>query len=275
MYLKQWGYKAADNRWYIFIYDREADELKDSRVDSFSASINIFDYPIEDPIDKRHYETTAGKIEARYRSVLTSITHQKGLNKLHEDILRHFTSFLICRSELHRKFFQDMLADEKVVDKILGEITMLDTEDTPEMIKLAFTVLEVEQRLSLVQGIVTNHISKLLRSFRAIILKPFDIFKWFSSDHPVNINFQDDYDMIISVTTEIYLPLSPEYCLFLFHDKSEKRDNPLRLLTPNKIHDIDGETFDRISKQIILNGHKLIIPLEMRGYMEEAVQQAS
>lgn len=275
VYLKQWGYKAADDRWYIFTFGRESQKLKDERVDGFSASINIFDYPSDDPIERRHYETTAGLIERRYRSVLNSITHQKGLNKLHEDILRHFTSSLICRAEHHRKFFQDMLGDEKVVDKILGEITMVDDQDTPEMIKLAFTVLEVEQRLSLVQGIVTNHISKLLRSFRAVILKPFDIFKWFTSDNPVYLNYQDDYDMIISVTTEIYLPLSPEYCLFLFHDKSEKRDNPSRLLAPNKIHDIDGETFDWISKQLILNCRKLIIPLDMREYMEDASQQVS
>lgn len=275
VYLKQWGYKAADGRWYIFTFDRKSHKLQEERVDGFSASVNIFDYPSGDPTEKRHFETTAGKIEARYQSVLNSITHQKGLNKLHEDILRHFTSSLVCRAEHHRKFFQEMLADEKVVDKILGEITMLDDQDTPEMIKLAFTILEVEQRLSLVQGIVTNHISRLLRSFRAVILKPFDIFKWFTSDNPVYINFQDDYNMIISVTTEIYLPLSPEYCLFIFHEKSEKRENPLRLLTPNKIHEIDGLIFDWISKQLILTCHKLIIPQDMRGYMEEANHQMS
>jgi Protein of unknown function (DUF4238) len=263
VYLKQWGYKAGDKRWYIFTINRENKQVKESRIDSFSTAINVFDYLSDDLDDKRHYETTAGIIESHYRTVVRSIEHQKRLNTLHEDVLRHFIASLICRSEAFRDFFTDMLADNEQIEGILEEITMFEEQDMPPLLGFALKIAEGVERLSLVQGLVTNHISKLLRSFKAVIIRDFGDLNWFTSDNPVHIDFQDNYELIITWDSEIYLPLSPKLCLFLFNETSEKNDNPLRRLPPNRIHDSDFETFQAINTKLIQNGlNDLIIPLK-------------
>ena len=276
VYLKQWGYKAADKRWYIFTIDKESKQVKEFRVDGFSTAVNVFDYLSDDPQEKRHYEITAGVVEKKYHTVVRSIQYQKMLNTLHEDLLRHFIASLICRSEVFRDFFTEMLADDRRVDNILGEITTFENE-MPSMLGLTLKIAEPDERMSLVQGIVTNYISKALRRFKSAILRDFNDLNWFTSDNPVHMDLQNDYESIISPDSEIYLPLSPNLCLFLFCEASEKNANPLRRLAPNRIHDIDYETFQIINHRLIHNGVKeLIIPLKHKdSFMEAAAEQAS
>jgi hypothetical protein len=276
VYLKQWGYKAADDRWYIFTIGKDSKQVKESRVDGFSTAINVFDYLTDDPGDKRHYEITAGEVEKKYNTVVRSIHHQKMLNSLHEDLLRHFIASLICRSEVFRDFFTVMLADNRRVDNILGEITTFETE-VPGMLGFALKTLEPGERMSLVQGIVTNYFSKALRNFKSVILRDFNDLNWFTSDNPVHMDLQEDYNSIVSPDSEIYLPLSPSLCLFLFCEDTEKNANPLRRLPPNKIHDTEFETFQAVNRILIHNGVKeLIIPLKHKdSFLGFAAEQVS
>ena len=245
VYLKQFGFER-EGVWYVTVFDRTKNHTEDIRIKDYNVAVNEFDYQDEDYKIKRHYENTAGKIEDMYPKVLNSIKNQKLLTPRHEDILRHFVASLIGRAERQRDFFAEMIGDEKVRSRFLEEITLFDEQDNPADIELAFSIMNKNEHLSLIQGIITNHIVRVLRSFKALILKDFDGRGWFTSDDPVCINFQDNYSWIIPAEAEIYLPLSREYCLFLFHEKSPKDSNPLRKLSTNKIHLLDEVAHDAI-----------------------------
>jgi hypothetical protein len=267
VYLKQFGFEK-DKIWYITIFDHAKNHTEDVSIKEFNYAINEFDLPSHDYKEKRHFELTAGKIEGMYKMVLNSIKNQRLLKQKHEDILRHFSSSLIVRSERHRSFFSEMLGDQKVRDRFLEEVTLFDKTNTPEDIKLAFSVLDSSMHLPLIQGILANHLVRVFRSFNAIILKDFDNRGWFTSDDPVCIDYQDNYSWLIPPEAEIYLPLSRELCLFLYNDHVQtKNTNPLRKLKINKIHPLNEYTHDTITKKIILNRNKsLIVPPKFRMY---------
>lgn len=270
VYLKRFGYKK-DGKWFISVINKinlkkeplTYDEIPFEKIEigGFNYSINEFDYPFGNFKERRQYETTSGFIEGKYPTVLNSIKNQNQLTKRHEDILRHFTASLICRAKSHRDFFSELLSNDKILDKILGEITMFDKEDQPASIKVAFRYIEKEKRLALVQGIITNHIVRVLRSFNSVILKDFNGLGWCTSDNPVYIDYNENYSWILPIEAEIYLPLSPEFCLFLFNPMSTIIKNSLRNLVINRINIIDNATFWMITNRLIQNEiNTLIVP---------------
>jgi hypothetical protein len=270
VYLRKFGYQK-DGKWYISVINKinlkkkplTYDEIPFEQIEiaDFNCSINEFDYPFHTFKEKKHYETTSALIEGKYPIVLNSIKNQKQLTKSHEDILRHFTASLICRAKLHRDFFANILSDDKTVDKILEEITMFDIDDKPVSIKVAFDYLKKEKRLALVQGIITNHIVRVLRSFNSVILVDFNGLAWCTSDNPVYINYNENYSWVLPAEAEIYLPLSPEFCLFMFNPGSTTIKNSLRNLMVNRINTIDKSTFWMITNRLIENTmDTLIVP---------------
>src|SRR5579862_1152488 len=258
IYLKQFGY-LENGIWKIFVVDKVVRSLVTIPIDIFSTAINEFDFPSDNYREKRHFEETAGKIESLYPMVLSSIKNQKKLTLRHEDILRHFAASLIMRSENNRKFFIELLQHPETRDKFLNEVMMSD-EETPAIAKLAFIMMNKEEHLPLMQGIITNHLVRILRSFHAVILQDFNGRSWPVSDEPVCIDFQKNYSWILPVEAELYLPLSPDYCLFLFHPKSQLNSNQLRKLKTNKLHLTDEETHDGVFKKIVdFSGGKYLI----------------
>src|SRR5882724_9377127 len=251
VYLKQFGFEK-DGSWYVTVLDKTKDRTEDILIRDFAVTVNEFDYPDESYTIRKHFETTAGLVEGKYKMVLNTIKHQNRLTPRHEDIMRHFISSLICRSEVYRRFFTDLLADERTQDKFIEEISLFDEYEIPE-IKEAVRSLEPEIRLPLVTGQVANHLVRVLRSFKAVVLKDFGGRGWFTSDNPVCIDCQNNFSWIIPLEAEIYLPLSSEYCLLLYHEKSERQENPLRKLAPNRICSLTEQMHDQITGKIVVN----------------------
>lgn len=271
--LKQFGYQK-DDKWYVLLFNKETRKTAEELIGKYNAPINEFDYPDEDFDIKRHYEDSAGRVEAMYRTILKSIKHQFLLLPIHEDYLRHLVASLIVRAERPRHFFTQLAANEETRSHFLQEIIMFEKETALSDLEFALTALEKDQYISLLQGFITNHIVWVLRGFKAVILEDFDGRGWMSADDPVCINAQDNYSWIIPIEAEIYLPLSPKYCAFFFHDKSERNDNPLRKLAANKIHQVDEATHFEITQRIIANAHKsLIIPSSLRPFLDELYNQ--
>lgn len=142
---------------------------------------------------------------------------------------------------------------------------MFEPESLRELKKILLLVPS-EHRLNLAIGNVMNYLVRVLRSFSFSILEAIPDIGWFTTDNPVLIDPQEaanikptEYLYIIPVESEIYLPLSPEYCLFGFHKKSNKQANPLRKVPLNKICKVDEETHDRICKMILGNGREYFI----------------
>lgn len=206
--------------------------------------------------DRRHFEIKSKLIEDEYRKVINSLKQQKRLTPRHRDLLCNFIPNLMCRAKPYREIFQSCLDFPDAKEAFLNEITMFWPEQLP-ILKTSLSNIPEDTHLNYVIGHVMNHLIKVLRSFNFAILKDYGNRGWFTSDNPVvidpqenNTDMEDKYPWIIPVDSEIYFPLSSDYCAFIFHPKSKKNSNPLRELKPNKVNEIDDNNHDRICRMI-------------------------
>jgi len=88
---------------------------------------------------------------------------------------------------------------------------------------------------------------------------------WGKNDNPVCIDPQeedakpDEYLYLVPIESEIYFPLSPDYCLFAFHKNSKKAASSLRNLAPDKIHLVNDQHYERICRLLGASGHDYFI----------------
>lgn len=262
IYLKQFGFER-EGKWYISVWKKFVNHTDIEWVENFSKEINVFDLPYEDFKLRRHFENTSNIIECEYFKIINTLTHQNQLISRHKDILCHYVANLICRTKPYRDFFDLLLKDELTRNKFLSEITMFREEELSEL-KQFLDILNGGFQLNVAIGSLMNHLVHVFRTFQFIILKDFDNRGWFTSDNPIILDKQNNYSWIVPVETEIYFPLSKDYCLFMFHKDSEIKTNPLRLLPINKISNSDEVIHKNICDRTLNNDNEyLIFPTEI------------
>ncbi len=264
VYLKQFGFEK-NGEWKISVWRKFLDHTDTELIDTFSKEINVFDLPYEDFTLRRHFENTSNLIESEYPKVIKTLSNQHQLIPRHKDILCHYVANLICRTKPYRDFFEQLLKNEQTRNKFLTEITMFKEETLPEL-KEHLHLLKEEFQLNVAIGSLMNHLVYVFRAFKFIILKDFNNRGWFTSDNPVIIDKQNNYSWVVPVETEIYFPLSKDFCLFMFNKNSEIQDNPLRNFKANKITTTDELTHKTICDRITHNdNHFLIFPTEIEN----------
>ncbi|WP_017495737.1 DUF4238 domain-containing protein [Flavobacterium sp. WG21] len=247
VYLKQFGYKIDDEYW-LSVYKMGNEKTENVLIRNFTTETNIFDLPIDDFEIKRHFENLSSEVESFYRTVISNLHNQKRLTPKDKDVLNHFVANLLCRTNPFRRFINDLLNDDETRNKLINEITMF-SNDTEEN-KLVLDHFGKDFQLNLALGTLMNHLLNVFRNFKKVIIKDCDEKGWITTDSPIHLDNQEVYDWIIPVETEIYFPLSKDFCLFMYHPESEKKDNPLRQLKVDKINEIPFELFEKISMKI-------------------------
>ena len=261
IYLKQFGY-MKDNKWWVSVYQAGKETTDNILVEQFTKETNIFDLPYRHFRFKRHFENTSNKIENHYKTIISNLDNQKQLTPKDNDILCHFVPNLMCRTNPFRSFIDSLLRTAETRDKFLNEITLLMGDNVE--IKNQLSSLKIDFQLNIAIGTLMNHMIRVLTTFKQVVIKNFGNNGWITTDNPVYLDRQEHYEWIIPIEAEIYFPLSKDYCLFMYHDKSEINKNPLRNLKPNKIHSVDFATFESITEGIVNNHSEyLIMPTEL------------
>lgn len=267
VYLKQFGYKIDEEYW-LSVYKMGNEKTENVLIKNFTTETNIFDLPIDDFEIKRHFENLSGEVESFYRTVISNLHNQKRLTPKNKDVLNHFVANLLCRTNPFRKYINDLLNDDETRNKLINEITMF-SNDTEEN-KLVLDHFGKDFQLNLALGTLMNHLVSVFRNFKKVIIKDCDGKGWITTDSPVYLDYQGIYNWIIPLETEIYFPLSKDFCLFMYHPESEKKDNPLRELWIDKVNKIPFELFEKISMKIGRDFDEYLIfcnhyePTEMR-----------
>lgn len=247
VYLKQFGYKIDKDYW-LSVYKMGEKKTENVLIKNFTAETNIFDLPIDDFEIKRHFENLSSEVENFYRTVISNLHNQKRLTEKDKDVLNHFVANLLCRTNPFRRYINDLLNDDQTRDKLITEITMF-SNDTEEN-KLVLDHFGKDFQLNLVMGTLMNHLLNVFRTFKKVIIRDCDGKGWITTDSPIHLDNQGIYDWLIPVETEIYFPLSKDFCLFMYHPESEKTDNPLRKLRTDKVNKIPYELFEKISLKV-------------------------
>lgn len=262
IYLKQFGFER-DGQWYIAVWRKFLDYTNIEPIKTFSKEVNIFDLPFVDFKLRRHFENTSNLIESEYSKIINTLSNQQQLIPKHKDILCHYVANLICRTKPYRDSFYNLLKNEETRVKFLKEITMFKEEEYPE-IQECLDTLKDEFQLNVAICTLMSHLVRVFRSFDFIILKDYENKRWCTSDNPVILDRQNNYSWIIPVETEIYFPLSKDFCLFMFHKHSEIQTTHLRKNKINKVNQSDQLTYDSIFDKILHNENEfLVFPFEI------------
>jgi hypothetical protein len=263
VYLKQFGYKK-DGRWWVSVYQVSKKTTDNILIEQFTAETNIFDLPFNDIEIKRHFENTSNIIENGYRTVISNLHNQKRLTPKNKDLLCHFVPNLICRTEPFRSFIDSSIRTSDTRDNFLNEITLL-TGDNKE-IKELLSILKIDFQLNVAICPLMDHMVKVLRKFQQVVIKDCENKGWLTTDNPVFMDRQDHNEWIIPIEAEIYFPLSKDFCLYMFHDKSEQNENKLRQLKIDRVNEVDFSTFESMTKKILKNLNEfMIMPVELEN----------
>lgn len=256
VYLKQFGYEK-EGEWWLSVNEAGKKETENVKIREFTAETNIFDLPFEAPEIKRHFENTSNKIENHYRTIISNLHNQKRLTSKDEKFLNHIVANFLCRTNPFRTFISDLLKYADTREKFINEMTMF-SNNTEEVAALLDS-FKIEFQLNPAIGILMDHLVFLFKKFKKVILKESNGKGWLTTDSPVFIDKHNKHEWIIPIESEIYLPLSRDYCLFMYHPSSENCENQLRTLKINGINEVDFNTFDDIIKKIVLDNDKYLI----------------
>lgn len=256
VYLKQFAFEEKGDLM-ISTLKIGSREITQQRINDFTKEVNIFDLPFKEMADRRKFETNSNKIESRYNTIISNLKNQHRLIPKDKDYLNHFVANLMCRTDPFRKRIEFMLHHKTAREKFLNEITMF--EDIPEKIKLSLNILKESYQLNVAITVVMDHLVRVFRSFSNLILKEEGGEGWLTTDSPVYFDEQDSFDHLIPIEAEIYLPLSPDYCLFMYHDKATKNTNPLRSLAKDKVNNISFKEFDLVANKIARDFNEYLI----------------
>lgn len=264
VYLKEFGYKTSGGQWKIsslevdkFQLMREKNKLFFSQksIESVTAVNNIFDL-IDENINSSLFEDLNGKIETWYPQIINDIRTNSRLSEFNEGILIQYISNILCRVESFRQlirmhmnsnnreyFLRSMCAFQK--DKGIMFLTKLNS-------------LSVEAQINPVCFMVMDHIMNKLFSFNYILIKEYANRGWITSDNPVVLDNNISENSIFSINTELYFPLSKDYCVFFSHSNANRKKSVLRDFRSKSIIDATEEIQEMIYDKIKTNADKFI-----------------
>lgn len=259
-YLKQFGYHK-DDQWWISVLRKETNKTSNVLIKNFTVETNVYDLPYEDFKDRRHFENTSGIIENKYNKIISNIHNQQQITKKDKDLLNHLVASFLGRTGNFRSFIEDVLHfSRRSRERFIQEICVFTGKEIETQNTLGS--LDKMHQLNFAICLVVNHLVKVLRNFQQVIIKACDDKFWFTSDSPVCLNKQGRTDMLIPLEAEIFLPLSRDYCVFMYHDDSEMKTNSLLNLRIAKVNSIDNNIFHSLVHQINLNSnYYLIFPI--------------
>lgn len=130
---------------------------------------------------------------------------------------------------------------------------MFSDENQIEELELILSQITTDNELNIVMCYVMNHLVYVFQRFKKVVLKHYKNLGWLTSDNPVHIEKFDNFSWIIPFESEIYFPLSKDFCLFMFNPNSENQENKLRTLKLDKVNIVDFETCDRVNKKMFFD----------------------
>ncbi len=247
VYLRGFGFKkdeASKNNDRLSVFNPAKGHSEVVDIINFSVSTNIYDMPFEDDKHKRHFENESSRVENEYNRIINNCTYAFKINEKDETYLEAFVAGMICRSLYNRDMFIDRLKHKRTRDRFINEIAIF-TDDKQELESLLNQV-PLEYQINIVLCHLMEHLRYIFLSFNKVIFKCPEDYNWCTSDNPVVIDRKEVYDWTLPAEAELYFPLSKDFCLFMYHKKYNKSNNPLKKLRINKVNKIDFKTFDNI-----------------------------
>ncbi|HUX56665.1 MAG TPA: DUF4238 domain-containing protein [Bacteroidales bacterium] len=265
-YLKQFGFQDINNKWWISTWKIGEEFTSYQSIKKFSKELNIFDLPSKNIKTRRAFEDFSGTLETHYPLIIKEIKLNGQLSQKALAILAQFKINLLCRTVRFRDLIDHLLKSEKR-DFFLKEITYYHQDKGKQLIE-SLKKIRIEYQLNLVIFSVWYYFVNTLTSsnFDYVILKDFDNRGWATTDNPVIIKNNINESTLFSKETEIYFPISKDYCIYIDH-RDYNRSNSLRGANNAELAEADDTIHDKIMDLIGRNASKYVInPADLGRY---------
>lgn len=262
VYLRGFGYKTKSEQWKISTIDLA--KLKGTNnffvsqksIETITVSDNIYDIQYCNNEWVKDFEDLNGKIETLYPLILNDISLNKCLSEGSESTLIQFVSNIICRNEVYRDFiFMSLNSPNR---ELFLKLVCVFHEDKGSSFIKGLNEVSSASQLNVVCFAVMDHILNKLATFNYVIIKGYSDRGWITSDSPVVADLLISKDSIFSINTELYFPLSKDYCIFFSHPNAKIKNSILRDVKHKSIIDGTEEIHDMVYNKIRENAQNYI-----------------
>lgn len=258
VYLKQFGFQDKNKKWQISTWKIGDEYTSYQSIKKFTKELNIFDLPSRDIKVKRTFEDFNGTLETHYPNVIKEIKINRKLSERALAILAQFMINLLCRSVPFRDMIEHLLRSEKR-DYFLKEITYYHNDKGRQLTETLKNI-KIDYQLNLVIFSVWYYYVNTLTSsnFDYVLIEDFDNRGWVTTDNPVIIKNSINEATLFSRETEIYFPISKDYCIYIDH-RYYDRSNRLRGPNSQELITADDQLHNKIMDVIWRNAYKYVI----------------
>jgi hypothetical protein len=234
VYLREFGFKEGE-QWKITTLEKKKRELMqrigkrwvgEKSIDSVTTAPNEFDLKGADPDLRRLLEENFSKIETDYAKLVAEV-NSGSLRDETAAKIAHFIASLLIRSKRFREVIDRILSLSNA-GTFLEHMCVLMEPNTTQALVAKVMAIPIEHRLNHACVLVWHQLSIKLASFEMVVMKDYDNSGWSTSDEPVILQNNFTSNSILSIDTELWFPLSKDYCLFMYHKNSPHRQHPLR-----------------------------------------------
>ena len=259
VYLKQFGFQDKGGKWWISTW-RKGDEFTNNKsIKSFTKEIDIFDLPFTNINYKRLFENYTSTIETSYPKIIDEINTKNKLSEVSFSILVQLMFSIFARTNIFLEMIDKILRSEKR-EYFLSEVTFYFEKEEGESIIRNLKKIDVDFQLNTIMFPVCLYFIRKITSsnFDYVILRDYQNRGWFTSDSPVILFNNINNETLLSKETEIYFPLSKDYCLYIDH-KDYNRSNSLRGKDGEELADASEEFHEKITKYIVRSTFQYLI----------------
>jgi hypothetical protein len=217
VYLRQFGYKDKNGKNWISVWKLGEEYTDNKSIKSFTKEVNIFDLPFKGIKYKRLFEELNCDIESYYPRILSDLKKNEKLTDKSKAFLISLVVNFLCRTEPFRNLIKTILLSDQR-DIFLKEITSF-LPDIDKYLDNFLKTVKSENTLNFTLISVWYYMCHKLTSsnFDYVIIQDFNNRGWYTTDNPVVIINNVDFHTLVSKETEIYFPISADYCLYLDH----------------------------------------------------------
>lgn len=233
-YLRQWGHLEG-TQWMASAVDLHAQAHMEKigrryagpkSIDSLTTEMNAFDMTGMGPDMLKFLETKFGEVETPYEANVKRITQGKLTTEDHQ-YLAAFMGGLLVRSEKFRAMIAFILQDPDPSEALRAMGKHSDPAVVEDLVGIV-TGLEVKHRMNPALAMAWEYVQYKLLGMNCVFIRAEDGKSWHTTDNPVVLKHNLSRRFLLTKDTDVYFPMTPEVCLYMYNPDAEFAFNPLR-----------------------------------------------
>ena len=265
VYLKTFAIDSSNSCKQICILAKGDKQTRKKNIKSFDRHENFFDIKSDDSRIERVFEEMNGLLETHYPKILQELEQNQTLSVKHTSYLLQFAANMIGRSDVWRESIIETLnSDVKhlFIQHMIAHTFKTKEEreniEASELFK-RLNSLSADEGINRMLMFFMSHLLERLWHFEITYFKAHADKGWFTSDNPVVMDNEPDGIEMLPKDSVLYFPLTPDYLAFIHYKKSTDTTNPFRKYESNKIHEVNDEEMNILTKTILNNASNYII----------------